>query len=457
MQKMPTMNDTPIKDQKYRVETRWKSIDKHVLYFDFRQEIPAYDIHFYFNWRGRSGSIADKKKLVRRRANHVGDALQKLESSHHLYKKNRILEAAVSLTADEVSAVSTVLGRTYSQIRLVKHDLFDVEGYTARMTTPHLAYSEAFAGSGEFAAIMMVRGISQAPDKSLVLMDEPETSLHPGAQHELLKFVYSQAVTKKLQVVITTHSPAIVEGLPPTSIKVLGLNESTGKVELVSQSSTSESAFNRIGARFAPRSIFVEDELAAEIIRRASRLIGPDFLKTIDIKVVPGGAGTIRSQLIPALPHSSPFGLVFLDGDERPAEALREPQMVPDVELEIELKKVGISSKNFKNGGNDKSSTHLVHYQRSLLEWVYNRLHYLPGGAPEQLLMEFEGLTSLDSDQAKEYWRSRAFDELGLMAGEFVTSAQILDSQRRFLAGIDESDLQMKNICEQLARLMAKK
>lgn len=454
MQKMPSMDETPAKDRKYRVSTRWKSIEKDVLYFDFRQEIPAYDIHFYFNWRGRSSGLNEKKKLVRRRAHHVRQALQNLESSHQLYKKDRILEPAVSLSSDEVKAVSHVLGRTYSQIRIVKHDLFDVEGYTARMETSHLAYSEAFAGSGEFAAIMMVRGLFQAPEKSLILMDEPETSLHPGAQQSLMEVIYKQVLAKKLQVVITTHSPAIVSDLPPSSIKILGVNESTGRIGILSQTALAAEAFHRIGATFSPKSIFVEDDLAAEIILRASRLIGFDFLRTINIKIVPGGAGSISARLIPVLPHSSPDSIVLLDGDRRPLQLLRDPALVPDGELEDELKKVAVPANHFRNGGNDKGLSKVYQDQRTLLQWVYERLHYLPGSRPEQLLMELEGTPVLEAKAAKSYWKKRAFSELGLTPGETVTSAQILDSQRRFLAGIDQKNTLMKNICDLLQKLM---
>lgn len=454
MDRMPAPSETLAVDLPFRVQTRWKSIEKPVIYLDFRQEIPAYDIHFHFNWRGAPSSIQDKKKLVRLRANHVAQALENLEDTHELYGKDRILESAISLDVDEVSAVSKILGRDYSDIRIVKHDLFNVEGYTARMRTPHLSYSEAFAGSGEFAAIMMVRGISQAPSGALILMDEPETSLHPGAQHELMHYLYSQTVAKKLQVVITTHSPAIIRDLPKKSLKMLSLNEHSGKVELLSQSATVSEAFHRVGAHFAPKTVFVEDDLAAEIVKRAARLIGADFLKTIVVKIVPGGAGAIKSRLIPTLPHSAPTSLVVLDGDQRPVNPLRKSSVVPEAELAAELKKIEIPAAHFKNGGNDKSATQLHKDQRALLEWVSSRLQYLPGGQPEQLLLELEGINQEDPLAAKEYWRLKAFMDLGLTDGESVTSGQILDSQRRFLASIDESSAQMQSLCSMLKNLL---
>lgn len=68
--------------------------------------------------------------------------------------------------------------------------------------------------------------------------------------------------------------------------------------------------------------------------------------------------------------------------------------------------------------------------------------------------MELAGIPVLEAKAAKSYWKERAFSELGLMPGETVTSAQILDSQKRFLAGIDRTNALMKNICDLLQKLM---
>ena len=42
----------------------------------------------------------------------------------------------------------------------------------------------------------------------LLLLDEPETSLHPGAQVKLQRYILDQIKKKHLQVVISTHAPA---------------------------------------------------------------------------------------------------------------------------------------------------------------------------------------------------------------------------------------------------------
>lgn len=98
-------------------------------------------------------------------------------------------------------------------------------------------YSEAFAGSGEFAVVMLVVGVTEAPPKSLILLDEPEVSLHPGAQRKLMEFLYEQAKINSHQIAISTHAPEIIRSLPASAIKVFQPNEKDGKIDLLAQSS----------------------------------------------------------------------------------------------------------------------------------------------------------------------------------------------------------------------------
>ena len=250
MKEMPSIQDP--KDDNFHSKTRWTPIEKNVVYLDFRQEIPAYDIRFHFNWKGQANDISSKKAQIRRGGPHVNRAIKTHGINHSYYGKNRILEKAEHLSSDELKAISLILQRNYTSIGLVKHGYFGVEGYTAQLAVGNHAYSEAYAGSGEFAAIMLVRAISRAPEKSLILLDEPETSLHPGAQRGLMEFIARSCVKFKHQVVLATHSSAIVEDLPDAGRKLLDLNPSSGRVRLISNSASLGEAFTRLGANYSP-------------------------------------------------------------------------------------------------------------------------------------------------------------------------------------------------------------
>jgi len=55
----------------------------------------------------------------------------------------------------------------------------------------------------------------------IVLYDEPETSLHADAQHMLRRLLESLGSRPDVQVIYTTHSPAMINTLRPASIRVL--------------------------------------------------------------------------------------------------------------------------------------------------------------------------------------------------------------------------------------------
>ena len=56
----------------------------------------------------------------------------------------------------------------------------------------------------------MFKFIFEVPEKSILLIDEPELSLHVAWQLQFIQDVKEIAKTRDLQIVIATHSPEIV-------------------------------------------------------------------------------------------------------------------------------------------------------------------------------------------------------------------------------------------------------
>ncbi|MGN8245951.1 ATP-dependent nuclease [Cellulomonas soli] len=430
------------RDADVRNETRWRPIPMPVVYLDFRHSIPAFDIHFMLNHAKRDNAIERKKALVRRRSQHLSDAIASGADRQEYYGWNRILTPARELTPVELRQVSTILERKYESIRLLRHDFFDIEGDTALITQSGRAYSEAFAGSGEFAAIVLVRALSAAPNGALVLLDEPETSLHPRAQEKLMGVVAEVALRKGLQVVFSTHSPSLVAGLPLGSVKVLDIG-AAGTVELVAQCATPREAFNRLGATVDPAHAVVEDELAREILVRAARCIGSDATESLDVRVVPGGAESISNYAVPALSAAGQSTFVVLDGDKSPGSEMLPPGEIADADLDAQLKVFGISKSRHRDSDEKPGTAKWYARNRSLYAWCFERLRFLPGGVPEALLLEMLGEEApASSEDAKAVWRERCAEELRLTAAEIPNSAAILATQTRALAKVsDESPL----------------
>lgn len=67
---------------------------------------------------------------------------------------------------------------------------------------------------------------------SVILIDEPETSLHPNWQNKIVKVYQDFAKANNNQVIIATHSPHIVGSAPKESIRVLIKNKD--KIDVIS-------------------------------------------------------------------------------------------------------------------------------------------------------------------------------------------------------------------------------
>ncbi len=61
------------------------------------------------------------------------------------------------------------------------------------------------------------------PQNSLIMVDEPETSLHPAWQQEVLK-LYNN-IQGDNQVILATHSPHIIASIHPDNLFILNINE----------------------------------------------------------------------------------------------------------------------------------------------------------------------------------------------------------------------------------------
>lgn len=427
-------DNIPKSDSNYYSD-RWKKIERDVVYLDFRGELPAFDILMNFNWHSsRKKDIRKKKNFIRSRSKILEEVFD--DNNEVTNKKirgiERILSEVIEIPHEGVEAIGRILGRSYSKIKLVKHDLFDAEGYTAQLFHDKVTYSEAFAGSGEFAAIMLIFAISNASPYSLILLDEPETSLHPGAQKELIKYIQEKSLEKKIQFVIATHSPSLIEGFPAESIKAFQYNQITSKVLLPSQASHYSEAFIRMGATFKPEKLnfLVEDNLARAFIKAAITDL-PRYKKdTISINVIPGGADTIR-KYVGFLSIQNNNVHFYLDGDQKPEKRIPNHNLDElshsQIEDAFKLTKVRIDSIPSNSG---VTNTGRFDQKKMVIDWYRRNVSYLPTSKdPDTLLAVLDQnkdenfLDSIvDKKYGKDYWLTKAEAHFEELAGAIDSS-----------------------------------
>jgi len=84
-------------------------------------------------------------------------------------------------------------------------------GYSDEPSTTPLPVEQA--GHGSYQILPVITQLLCAPEHSLVMIEEPEISLHPQAQIDLLRML-ADAVSLGRRILITTHSSTLLLALP---------------------------------------------------------------------------------------------------------------------------------------------------------------------------------------------------------------------------------------------------
>ncbi|MBK9134372.1 MAG: AAA family ATPase [Betaproteobacteria bacterium] len=391
-----------------RSKDRWNPVAREVLYINFRKELSAFDKYFYFGREPAPYSppvkggkvsarrITSKMDQVRNDAELLARVIEAEDTSYE-YRGRKVATENRLLTAEELALVSYVLGREYEEARWIRHRLFKGDGgLSIVFKTEHGRYSEAFAGSGEVAVASCVVQILRAVRGTLVLLDEPEVSLHPGAQERLLAFVAKMARTRQLQVVFSTHSPHLVTALPDDAIKAFHqLDDGTFAVI---PSTHPYAAFRRLGAVTGGQvRVLVEDWLAQQVVEHALRVLDDAAQASVfKVEYCTGGADAILKFQVPVLMSTPGHTLVLLDGDKKRVPQFVDPETVPPAEdsmLTTMIKNATNVEPQFTVDGGAAGAdiAQLVKAQREYLAWLRKNVHFIPTLCPEELVLRAAG------------------------------------------------------------------
>lgn len=420
-----------------RSKDRWNPVSRNVLYINFRKELSAFDKYFYFgkdpatppsatktkSYSGRSVSrrITSKMDQIRRDAELLVRVIDSGDTSY-LYRKRKVATENRLLTREELDTVSFVLGRKYNEARWIRHRLFKGDGgLSVVFKTQHGRYSEAFAGSGEVAVTSCVVQVLNAAKGTLVLLDEPEVSLHPGAQERLLAFLAHRARTRQLQIIFSTHSPHFLAALPDDAIKTFHQLDD-GRFSVI-PSTHPYAAFRRLGVVDNHKvRVIVEDRLAEEVVKQALLTLTDDAVREVfHVEYPSGGADAILKYQIPVLLDAPGHTLILLDGDKRKIDSFIDPDTIPAAENNTLQEKIkattGVDPQLTIDGGSSGANTaQLVDARRKYLAWIWKNLNFIPTLCPEELVLRAAGKnqsSATTSQDHKDHLRALAVELFG--------------------------------------------
>lgn len=366
-------------------------LEKNVEYIDFRSELSAFDKYFHFRTPNITKKIRSKQDYLRKYSSFLRQIIDNPTRiiRRHNINQNRVLR---QLLESELESISFILGKRYSAGRLIEHKLFQDWGFSVVFQTPHHSYSEAFAGSGEMAVVRLVLKVLDAERYSLILLDEPEVSLHPGAQKRLMQFILWQIKQKQLQVVISTHSPNIIEGLPSNAIKVFS-QMPDGKFNVKSEITPNEAFYHLELSNPSKKTIIVEDNTAKMIVDEVLNTLGEDIASQFEVTYYTGGHSVLKCNFISIYSQESLSNkYVLFDGDQRKPHF--DPDSVAMTEHTNERFKLEITNQtgcnvefrpdgNSASGGNTEQEKLL---REKYLKYYLNHVFYLPLMIPEDIV-----------------------------------------------------------------------
>jgi hypothetical protein len=459
-------------------ETRWDAIKKNVVYCDCKEYVSAYDLFFYhYNFQS-TNKQKTKQDFIRNRSKLLSPVIEKNTQSYVFYQKEMV-DDNVEMVKDVCKAVSEIMGESYSVIKIVTHRFYtkgsgNKPAKTIWIKKNGSVYSEAFAGTGEARIILLVNDIIKAPENSLLLIDEPEISLHPSAIYGLKSFLLKECLKKNHQIVITTHSIQMVRDFPKEAIKLVSKIDNEIKIF---ENIDFQDAFYELGDKFRDKKmVFVEDKLAKYIvdfiIEKEKR---QNFSNNIEVKYIPGGAeNIIKHHIMSSALKEEDNCLFLLDGDKKvdydKHRDIIKPEYLCDGSVDVSkipesdnlvLKEIiktmtGDDIKfNVSGRSGNSNKSELIEAQKKFIAFWENNVRFLPVDTPEKFLAELDNDPAISDTQkndknGKEYFIKKAKVSLGR---EKVGSNDIFEEQKRVVSKIDKGNELYKSVINMLEGL----
>lgn len=235
---------------------------------------------------------------------HLGDFTELEQLLEKGRKKSRVTVGSNGATSSTVSTSALRLG--------LLTDLLALSDARVRSRSNASEFSAFELSSGEYHMYSSILGLGFGmSESSVVLIDEPENSLHPQWQQEFMDSIFrvcAQTLTQG-HVVVCTHSPLIVSAAVQGST-IVDLTDETSSVERVSVGASSDEVLLTQFGIGSSRNRFVVD-----IVQRAVSLVERGDFDHPAFEVLKPQLASIRQTLrsgdplvevIDALPEEEP-------------------------------------------------------------------------------------------------------------------------------------------------------
>ncbi len=222
-----------------------------------------------------------------------------------------VAKREIALSSAVIDAVEKILGKEMKGCNRLSIDALGRATLFAARNSDGTEYSEFHFGAGEASVIRIVSGVEEAPDGSMILIEEIENGLHPIATRRMVEYLIEVAIRKSCQTIFTTHSNEALAPLPPKAIWAAYSGEVLqGKLDIKALRTIT----GQIDAKLA---IFVEDSFAELMVKQALRYHGRVEMKAVEVHGMGGADPAIKVNAQHNVDPTSSFpSICIIDGDQ---------------------------------------------------------------------------------------------------------------------------------------------
>ncbi|EGU6977734.1 ATP-binding protein [Vibrio parahaemolyticus] len=201
-----------------------------------------------------------------------------------------------------------VLNKNYTHI--YKHRILGWSEDLYGLACDDMTYSQISMGAGEQRVIKILKTVFDAPESSIILIDEIDLLLHEDAFQRIIEVIKLRAKNKKLQIIFTTHRESVLKKSNIINVRYLyKSNEET----LVLEQVTPDALQKLTGVLDKSITLYVEDKLSSRVIKKVCQSLRISrHIKTIEFGAAEN-CFAITAGAIISNPDASIFSV--LDGD----------------------------------------------------------------------------------------------------------------------------------------------
>ncbi len=152
-----------------------------------------------------------------------------------------VLEEIERNSSDDVERIGEILATIVphtKRVRTVKHgNKLSFEFTQEWGQKKRVRFEGVNMSDGTLRVLGLLMAVYQRPTPSLIVIEEPEATIHPGAVGAILDLL--RHASRKMQVVVTTHSPDVLDAkwIEDQHLRMVSCEEGATRITRISESS----------------------------------------------------------------------------------------------------------------------------------------------------------------------------------------------------------------------------